>query len=131
MAGTDERAQTRQQEGLCLVRAGRSEDAGAERVPTASIHKAERGQAVEPGVGDALDEAGAVHRRELPQCRNLRSEGGKKIRCFEPVRTKSSLRVKVSMSCLRTAGAKDLRAEVFIREAGGNRFGWPSEGRTG
>ena len=35
------------------------------------------------------------------------------------VRAKSSLRVTASMSCLRTAGAKVLRAEVFM--GGGNQ----------
>ena len=61
---------------LCLRRAGRREDASAKRMPAAGIHEAERGEAVEPGVGDALNEPGAVGLRELSQRGHLRREGG-------------------------------------------------------
>jgi hypothetical protein len=68
-----------EQFGLGLRRAGRGEDAGTERMPAAGIHEAERGEAVEPGVGHALDEPGAVGLRELPQRRDLRGEGGEVV----------------------------------------------------
>ncbi len=67
---------------LGLRCAGRGEDAGAERMPAAGVHEAERGEAVEPGIGDALDEAGAVGLRELPQRGYLWSKGSQIIRCL-------------------------------------------------
>ncbi len=64
---------------LRLRSAGRREDAGAERMPAAGVHEAERGEAVEPGVGDALYEANPICLRELPQRSHLRSEGREQV----------------------------------------------------
>ena len=64
---------------LGLRGAGGREDAGAERMPAAGVHEAERGEAVEPSVSDALDEAGAIGLREVPQRRHLRSIGGEVV----------------------------------------------------
>jgi hypothetical protein len=66
-----------EQLGLGLRRAGRREDAGTERMPAAGVHEAERGEAVEPGVGDALDEPGAIR---LASFRNAATCGAKVVR---------------------------------------------------
>ena len=73
------RAGELEQFGLRLVGGGRGEDAGAKRMPAPGVHETERGEAVEPCVGDALDEPSAVCLGELPEGGDLRREGGEVV----------------------------------------------------
>ena len=57
--------------GLRLRRAGRRKNTRSEWMPATSIHETERGKAIEPGVGDALDQPGPIYLRKLPQRRDL------------------------------------------------------------
>jgi len=57
--------------GLDFLRRDRREDAGLEGMPATGIQKTQGGEAVEPSVGDTLDEGGAVFRDILAQCGDL------------------------------------------------------------
>jgi hypothetical protein len=85
---------------LRLRRAGRGEDAGAKRGPAASVHEAERREAVEPGVGDALEEGpGEGGLRKHSKGGDLRGEGVHALGNLAKDRTQKAARCRLLIQC--------------------------------